>query len=78
MFRKPCKGIGDSFGLGGQDINPVASVVIHGGAEVVAIDGVGCPGFANGWFFVDKDSGARWSKGCFVIVESTMNLGPCG
>ncbi len=34
------------------------------------------PGEPVGWLFMGKDLDAGWGKGCFVVVEVAIDLGP--
>jgi hypothetical protein len=63
MHGKPCKRIGDAFGLGLKYPYAVAVVVVHGRSKVPAINGMGQPGTLNGGLFVHKHSSAGGANG---------------
>ena len=47
----------------------VASVMLHGGSYVPAVNAMGCPGGAGGGGFVRDNSGAGWREWSGVEVE---------
>ena len=72
---EPGKSVGSAFGTSFPDPDVVTAVVVQSGADVPTVNSMWCPGATDSGRFVDKNSGARRSKGCTVIVEGTMELG---
>lgn len=70
--------LANSFGGGSVGPNGVATVVLEGGADVPAFDGVRCPCFADGGWFVDEDSCAGWCERRSIEVEGAVDLRPGG
>jgi len=75
MGGEPGEGVGVALRSGLIEPDPVAAVVVHGGAEIPTVEGVWRPGFSDSGFFVDLDSGARWGEGRAVVVEGAVELG---
>jgi hypothetical protein len=61
---KPCKGVGNAFGIGRLDVDSIALVGVHGGADIPAFDAVGRPGFLLGGLVMDNFLDAR---GCYGV-----------
>jgi hypothetical protein len=55
FLGKACKGVRDTFPLGGPDVRAIASIRIKGGSNIPAIDPMGGSGLAMGWLFVDDN-----------------------
>jgi hypothetical protein len=62
--------VDNAFGVSLSDPNFVVAVVLSNRVEVLAIDGVGCPGTACSPFFVDEDEGTGWGYWRAIQVES--------
>jgi hypothetical protein len=73
---KPCKVVGNEFGIGRLDVDLIASVGVHGGANIPAFDAMGRPGFALGGLVMDNYFDARGCYGVMVEVELAMDLCP--
>ena len=78
LRRKPGEGVGDAFGRSGVGPDRVATIVLEGGADVPAFDGVGCPGFVHGRWLVDEDTSTGRSKRRAIEVKRAVDLRPCG
>ena len=75
---KPYDGIANAGLTGFPNPNAVATVGIHGGAKIPAVEAVGRPGFAVFGFFVGYDAAAWWTERCAVEIEGTVDLGVGG
>ena len=53
----------------------MASVVLHGGSDVSAVDAVGVVGSTVVGAFVDENLHARWSEWGFRIIKWSVYLG---
>jgi hypothetical protein len=70
--REPREGIGDPFVAGCPDVHPEAAIMLHGWADVPALEGVGCRGAMDGWFVVHQDADAWGCQWRLFVVEEAM------
>jgi hypothetical protein len=52
----------------------MVSVVLSGPSKIPSVDALAGPGSAVVGIFVDDDFHSRRCKGCFVVVEGTIEL----
>ena len=79
MGRHPGEArVDDAFGAGVCRPDTVASVMTRGLSKITAIDGIGCPGFADRGLFVDEYSGSRRRDWSAVKVKGSVDLGVSG
>ena len=72
MTQEKLHGLGDALGTGGRYVHPVATVVLHGAAQVPTIDAVGSPHAPLVWCFVHQDLGVRKGEGGSIKVKVTI------
>ena len=75
VMRKKLNGLCDAFGAGLCGIHPIAAIMLGCATEVPTIRSMHCPSASFVGSFMDEDFGAGWSNGCFVVVESAIELG---
>ena len=78
----PSQVLGKKFGgvrcagaTGVWDVRCMASVMVHGWANVPSIKAMWCPCRALIGFFVDNDFGAERCQGCSVEIKESVKMG---
>jgi hypothetical protein len=75
---EPGNSVGDTFGSGVAGPHTVTTIVVHGWAQIPAVDSMRGPGATNLGFFMDEDLYARRGHGGAVEVKETKDMGVGG
>ena len=75
MRWKPGECVRNTLGSGFPNPDAIASVMMHRGADVPAVDGMRSPCGSLVGLLVDEDFGARRCKGGAVLIEGAVYLG---
>ena len=75
---EPGECVRNTLGSGFPNPDAIASIMMHRGPNIPAVDGVGIPGEALVWLLVDENFGARGGEGGAVVIEGAVDLGVGG
>jgi hypothetical protein len=67
----------DVFTSCGRDVHVLASVIMHGWAQGIAMLSVRCPSASCCWFLVRNDFASWRCKICFVVINEATEVS-CG